>query len=98
MARIVSQNRLALLAAFAAIYLVWGSTYLAIVFAIESPGNSLTHRVGAHEFTTLSGHDVVLGTKSVALGSRRAGVPAVLCIGVAAATDDNTGNECRTQE
>jgi len=31
-----SPSRLALIAAFAAIYLVWGSTYLGILFAIES--------------------------------------------------------------
>jgi drug/metabolite transporter (DMT)-like permease len=31
-----STGRLTLLAAFAAIYLIWGSTYLAIVFAIET--------------------------------------------------------------
>ncbi|NNE71246.1 MAG: EamA family transporter [Rhodothermales bacterium] len=34
--RILSSGRLTLIAAFAAIYLIWGSTYLAIVFAIES--------------------------------------------------------------
>ncbi len=32
----LSSGRLTLLAAFAAIYLIWGSTYLAIVFAIET--------------------------------------------------------------
>ncbi|MFT4606101.1 MAG: drug/metabolite transporter (DMT)-like permease, partial [Rhodothermales bacterium] len=34
--RQLTSGRLTLLAAFAAIYLIWGSTYLAIVFAIET--------------------------------------------------------------
>lgn len=34
--RMMTSGRLTLVAAFAAIYLIWGSTYLAIVFAIES--------------------------------------------------------------